>query len=294
MSTRISVKNVFIVTPSYLIKKKREFSRGLNQLLKLGFTVINPEFPTVVPSPKEKARQIIAAFADPNIDWILALRGGYSAMKILPYLDFDVIATHPKIIAGFSDLTALLNPIYERTAITTLHAPMVVNLGNPTAFTLDSFLNALNGYPQRNLFKGAPVKVYNPGTAVGTLKGGNLVTLAALMNTDWEVETDDCILFLEDVGEKLYQIDRYLTQWIMAGKLRRVKGIVLGDFGGLKSRAVYQILASQMELHFPVVHCPFVGHVTDMITMPVGAEVELNTSKKQLVIKKTNFPRARI
>lgn len=288
------MKNVFIVTPSYLIKKKRDFNRGINQLLKLGFNVINPEFPTVVPSPQEKAQQIITAFADPNTDWILAQRGGYSAMKTLPYLDFDVIARHPKIIAGFSDLSALLNPIYERTGMTTLHAPMVVNLDNPTAFTIDSFLNALNGYPERNLFKGAPVKVYNPGTAVGTLKGGNLITLTALIDTDWEMDADNCILFLEDVGEKLYQIDRYLTQWIMAGKLRRVKGIVLGDFGGLKSRQVYQILASQMELNFPVVHCPCVGHVTDKITMPIGAEVELNTSKKQLVIRKISFPGARI
>ncbi|HBA86580.1 MAG TPA: LD-carboxypeptidase [Geobacter sp.] len=284
------MNNVFIISPSYLIKKKREFTGGIRQLSKMGFNVLNPEFPTVLPSPQQKAEQIHAAYADPGTGMILALRGGYSAMKSLPFLDFDLIKRHPKLLAGFSDLSALLNPIHERTGVVTLHAPMVINLGNPSKFTLDSFTNAVNGYPEKNLFKGSPVKVYNPGTATGVLKGGNLITLTALIDTEWEIETDNSILFLEDVDEKLHQVDRYLTQWILAGKLKGVKAIILGDFRGIKSRQVYHILSSQMELHIPVVHCPNVGHVIDKITMPVGAEVELNTSKKQLVIKKMSFP----
>ncbi|HBG04257.1 MAG: LD-carboxypeptidase [Geobacteraceae bacterium GWC2_58_44] len=287
------MNNVFIVTPSYLIKKKSDFTGGIRQLSKLGFNVINPEFPKLLPSPREKAEQIHAAYADPGTDIILALRGGYSAMKSLPYIDFELIRRHPKIIAGFSDLSALLNPIYERTGAVTLHAPMVINLDAPTAFTLDSFMNAMKGYPEKNLFKGVPVKVYNPGTATGVLKGGNLITLTALIDTDWEMETANSILFLEDVDEKLHQVDRYLTQWILAGKFKGVKAVVLGDFRGIKSRQVYDILASQMELDFPVVHCPYVGHVADKITLPVGAEVELDTRKKQLVIKKMSFPGAR-
>lgn len=289
----LPVKNVSIITPSYLIKKKSDFAAGIKQLSKLGFNVINPEFPKVLPSPQEKAEQIHVAFADPAVDMILALRGGYSAMKSLPFIDFEVIKKHPKIIAGFSDLSALLNPIHERTGMVTLHAPMVINLDKPTAFTVESFLNALHGYPEKNLFKGAPVKVYNGGTATGILKGGNLITLTALIDTDWEIDTHNSILFLEDVDEKLHQVDRYLTQWILAGKFKGVKGIILGDFRGIKSRQVYEILASQMELTFPVVHCPYVGHVPDKITMPVGAEVELDTQKKQLLIKKMSFPGAR-
>lgn len=282
--------NVFIISPSYLIKKKREFAGGIRQLSKMGFNVLNPEFPTVLPSPQQKADQIHMAYADPGTEMILALRGGYSAMKSLPFLDFDLIKKHPKILAGFSDLTALLNPIYQRTGVITLHAPMVINLGTPSKFTLDSFVNAVKGYPEKDLFKDAPVKVYNSGSATGTLKGGNLITLTALINTEWELETENSILFLEDVDEKLHQVDRYLTQWILAGKLKGVKGIILGDFRGLKSRQIYDILASQMELDIPVVHCPNVGHVVDKITMPVGAEVELNTHKKQLVIRQMTFP----
>ena len=282
--------NTFIVTPSYLIKKKRDFTSGIKQLTESGFNVINPEFPKALPTPREKAEQIHAAFAEPGVDMILALRGGYSAMKILPFLDFELIRKHPKIIAGFSDLSALLNPIFERTGQVALHAPMLINLDTPTAFTLNSLINAVKGYPEKNLLKGAPCKVYQPGSAAGILKGGNLITLTALIDTDWEIDTPGAILFLEDVDEKLHQVDRYLTQWILAGKFKDVKALILGDFRGLRSKQVYDILASQMELNFPVVHCPYIGHVANKITLPIGAEVELHTNRKQLLIKRMSFP----
>ena len=281
--------NVFIVTPSFLIKKKRDFSGGIKQLTELGFNVVNPEFPVVLPSPQEKANQIHRAFADSEVDIILALRGGYSAMKSLPFIDFELIKKHPKIIAGFSDLSALLNPIFERTGLVTLHAPMVINLASPTPFTLKSLMNAVNGCPEKNLFKGAPLKIYNPGSATGILKGGNLITLTALIDTDWEIDTSNSILFLEDVDEKLHEVDRYLTQWVLAGKLKGVKALILGDFRGISSKQVYDILATQMALDFPVVHCPYIGHVANKITLPIGAEVALNTASKQLVIRKMAF-----
>jgi muramoyltetrapeptide carboxypeptidase len=284
------LNNIFIVTPSYLIKKKRDFTEGIKQLTKLGFNVLNPEFPIMLPSPIEKARQIHGAFADPGVDTILALRGGYSAMKTLPFIDFEFIRTHPKAIAGFSDLSALLNPIFERTGLTTLHAPMLINLSAPSAFTIKSLMNAINGFPESNLLRGAPCKVYQPGPATGILKGGNLITLTALLDTRWEIDTKGSILFLEDVDEKLHQVDRYLTQWILAGKLKGIKALILGDFRGLRSKQVYDILASQLELDFPVVYCPYIGHVENKITLPIGAEVELNTAKKQLVIRKISCP----
>lgn len=282
--------NVFIVTPSYLIKKKRDFAGGIKQLANLGLNVINPQFPEVLPAPREKAAQLHAAFADPGIDIIMALRGGYSAMKALPFIDFELIKKHPKIIAGFSDLSALLNPIFERTGQVTLHAPMVINLSAPTAFTLKSLVNALQGYPEKNLLRGAPCKIYRPGSAAGILKGGNLITLTALIDTDWEIETKGSILFLEDVDEKLHEVDRYLTQWHLAGKFKGIKALILGNFRGIGSRQVYNILAAQMALDFPVIHCPYIGHVDNKISLPVGAEVELHTDRKQLLIRSMAFP----
>jgi muramoyltetrapeptide carboxypeptidase len=284
------LNNLFIVTPSYLIKKKRDFTAGIKQITKLGFKVINPEFPKTLPSSQEKAAQINEAFKDSEVDLILALRGGYSAMKALPFIDFDLIKRHPKIIAGFSDLSALLNPIFERTGLVTLHAPMVINLGTPTPFALKSLMNAIKGYPEKNLLKGARLKVYHPGSVAGVLKGGNLITMTALINTDWDIETKGSILFFEDVDEKLHEVDRYLTQWILAGKFKGIKALILGDFRGIRSQQVYDILASQMALDFPVVHCPNIGHVANKITLPIGAEVELNTDRKQLLITKMSFP----
>lgn len=284
------VNNTFIITPSYLMKKKRDHAQGVRTLSQLGLTVLNPEFPTTLPSPEEKAEQIHRAFSDPDIDLILAQRGGYSAMKSLPFIDFGLIRSHPKAIAGFSDLCALLNPIYERTGLVTLHAPMVINLDKPSAFTVKSFLNALSGFPEKDLFKGVPVTVYHPGAAAGVLKGGNLITITALIDTDWEIDTTGAILFLEDVDEKLHEVDRSLTQWILAGKFRGVQGLILGDFRGIRSRRVFEILASQMEVGFPVVHTPYVGHVRNKITLPIGAQVELNTESRQLLIREINVP----
>lgn len=272
------------------MKKRRDHVLAIRTLAALGLTVVNPEFPTTLPSPEEKAEQIHRAFSDASIDLILAQRGGYSAMKALPFIDFDLIGRHPKLLAGFSDLCALLNPIYERTGLVTLHAPMVINLDKPTAFTVKSLLSALNGFPEPNLFKGAPVTVYRPGAATGVLKGGNLITLTALIDTDWEIETKGAILFLEDVDEKLHQVDRYLTQWILSGKFKGIKGLILGDFRKIRSTRVYEILSSQMALDFPVVHTPYIGHVKNKITLPIGARVALNTEHKQLLIEEINLP----
>ena len=278
------LKAVYTITPSLLIKKKKDFTAGIKYLEKLGFKVLNKRPVTNLPSIRRKVAQIHAAFLNKKVKIILAQRGGYSCMKLLPYLDFNLIRNNPKILAGFSDLSALLNVICERTGLITLHSPMVINFSPPSRFTIRSFLNAVNGFPDRNLFEGAPVKVRRHGRARGRLKGGNLITLTALMGTEWEIDTEGAILFLEDVDEKLYKVDRYLTQWIFAGKLRKVKGLILGDFRGIKDQDVYNILSSQMKIDFPLVNCPYIGHVKNKITLPIGAWVELNTMKKTLTI----------
>jgi len=279
------LKAVYPITPSWLIKKKKDFVDGVKNLEQLGFKVIHRRFVTRMPSTRRKVKQIHGAFLNGRVGVILAQRGGYSSMKILPHLDFSLIRSHPKIFAGYSDLSALLNAISERTGLITLHSPMVINFSEPSHFTIRSFLNAVNGFPHKNLFAGAPVSVYHSGNARGTLKGGNLATLGALMGTEWEIDTPGSILFLEDVDEKLYKIDRNLTQWILAGKLRKVRGLILGEFRGLKNQEIYKILSQQMKVDFPVVHCPYIGHGKNKITLPVGARVELNTSKKSLTIR---------
>jgi muramoyltetrapeptide carboxypeptidase len=278
------LKAVYTITPSCLIKKKKVFTAGIRNLEKLGFKVINKRPVTKLPSTRRKVAQIPAAFLNKKVEIILANRGGCGSMKLLPYLDFNLIRKNPKILAGFSDLSALLNVISERTNLITLHSPMVINFSLPSRFTIRFFLNAVNGFPNRDLFEGVPVKIHRPGIARGRLKGGNLITLTALIGTEWEMDTDGAILFLEDANEKLYEVDRYLTQWILAGKLQKVKGLILGNFRGIKNRDVYNILFSQMKIDFPSVNCPYIGHVKNKITLPVGAWVELDTMKKKLTL----------
>ncbi len=278
------LKVVYTVLPSWLIRKRKDFEDGVRNLERLGFRVLNKRFVTRMPSNRTKVKQIHAAFCNPKVDIILGQRGGYSSMKLLPHLDFPLMRKNPKIFAGYSDLSTLLNTIYERTGLVTLHGPMVINFSNPGRLTVRSFLNAANGFPQKNLFTGTPVKVYRPGTARGILKGGNLVTLTALIGTEWEIQTKGAILFFEDVDEKLHEVDRNLTQWILAGKLRNIKGLILGDFKSLKNKEIYRILSSQMKIDFPLVHCPCIGHGRSKITLPVGASVHLNTAQKSLLV----------
>jgi muramoyltetrapeptide carboxypeptidase len=279
------LKTIYPVLPSWLVKKKKNFVDGVKSLEKLGYRVLNHRFVTRLPSGSQKVSQIHSAFRDKRVDIILAQRGGYSSMKLLPLVDFGLIRKNPKIFAGFSDLSTLLNAIYERTGLVTLHSPMIVNFAAPGKFTVRSFLNAVNGFPQKNLFAGAPVRVYRQGNARGVLKGGNLATLTSLMGTEWEIGTEGSVLFLEDVDEKLYRVDRYLTQWILAGKLRKIKGLILGDFHGLRSREVFRILSTQMKINFPVVQTPYIGHGKNKITLPVGAVVDLDTTKKSLTVR---------
>jgi muramoyltetrapeptide carboxypeptidase len=282
---RTGLKIIYPVLPSWLIQKRKNFTDGVRNLEKLGFKVLNRRFVTRLPRNSQKVRQIHSAFGDKRADIVLAQRGGYSSMKVLPLVDFELIRKNPKIFAGFSDLSTLLNAIYERTGLVTLHSPMIANFSVPRKFTVRSFLNAVNGFPQKNLFAGAPVRVYHHGNARGVLKGGHLATLTSLVGTEWEIDTAGCVLFLEDVDEKLYRVDRYLTQWMLAGKLRKIRALILGDFQGLRSKEVYRILSTQMKINFPVVQTPYIGHGMNKITLPVGATVILNTSEKSLTIR---------
>jgi Uncharacterized proteins, homologs of microcin C7 resistance protein MccF len=111
------MKNIYIITPSWLMTSKKEFARGVRQLEKLGCTVLNKKFPARLPSPAGKAVELHKAFLDGKVDVVLAQRGGYSSMQALPFVDFGLIKKHPKLLAGFSDLSTLLNSVYERTGI---------------------------------------------------------------------------------------------------------------------------------------------------------------------------------
>lgn len=273
-----------VFTPAWIIKNKKVYLRGVKRLEDLGFKVARWRFHKKIPSSESKIKEFNLLVKNPFIKMLLSERGGYGSIKLLKGIDYAAIKKSPKVIAGFSDLTAILNAVYERTGVVTFHSPMILNLADATKFTAKSFINAVTGFGEKNLFAGANVCVMKSGSAEGILKGGNLITIASLMGTPWEINFDNSILFLEDVDEKLYSVDRWLTNLIISGKMRKIKGLILGDFRGSKNEDVFRIVKESIGLNFPVVYTPNIGHVKNKITLPVGARVRLNTFKKELLL----------
>jgi muramoyltetrapeptide carboxypeptidase len=280
----MAIATVVTIAPSWPVKKKSDYIQGVHGLQKLGFTVLDAQGVASPLSLQQKLRQLYLAFSHKQANIVMAQRGGYGSMKLLPLIDFSRLKKHSKILAGFSDFSALLNGIYEKTGIITLHSPMLVHFHDAPLLTRMSFLNAVEGFPEKNLFVGTKVSVLRSGNAQGILKGGNLITLTALLGTSWEIATNGCILFFEEVDEKLHAVDRCLTQWLLAGKLKHIKGLILGNCKGLTPKEVYSILSTQMKVDVPVVYCPNIGHIADKITLPVGARVMLTTKQRKLIL----------
>lgn len=178
----------------------------------------------------QRAQDINRAFADPGIDGIWCIRGGYGAHRLLPLLDRETICKNPKWFGGYSDVTALHTYLNQACGLETYHCTMPSTEPEPNEFTLGWLKKALFGGLSGALSNpgGQPAATLVPGTARGRLCGGNLSLLAASLGTPWEIDTAGKILFLEDIGEKTYRVDSMLTQLRNAGKLDSCAGILLG------------------------------------------------------------------
>jgi len=174
-------------------------------------------------------------FADKSIRGIFLARGGYGAARLLPHIDFELIRRNPKIFAGYSDVTALHNAINQFAHLVTYHAPMpAADLPNSDDVTMESFVGKIFLEKKSSLAgdwgqRTQPLQVIAPGKASGILTGGNLTVIASLIGTPYEIDTRGRILFLEEVGEAPYRIDRLLLQLKLAGKLSDAAGFILGD-----------------------------------------------------------------
>lgn len=243
-----------------------------------------------------------------DIDCILCARGGYGVMRILPMLDFSAIRKNPKIIIGYSDITALLLAVHKYTNLVTFHGPVASSSFDP--FTLSYFLKTLfsvkageiKGENKTESESGASLISYtdskvltlNTGVARGRLTGGNLSMIVSTLGTPYEINTRDALLFLEDVSEEPYKIDRMLTQLWLAGKLQQCNGIVLGQFKNCEagrqsgfdvSFSLQQVLEARIQsLGIPAVYGMPFGHVRSKLTMPVGIMAELNAADKTFTL----------
>lgn len=240
-----------------------------------------------------RAQEINQFFADQRIGGILCLRGGYGLLRILPLLKEDLIRQNPKVLIGFSDITLLHLFLQQRCQMVSFHGPMGVQLAQGLdPFSQTMLLKAITqpGAPGDLLAEQRkPPMVLLPGIAQGRLVGGNLATLLTTLGTAYEIDTRDKILFLEEINEPLYRVDRMLTQLGLAGKLSGVAGILLGDFRhpGISSEAWQQLLLERLSPYGkPVLWGIEAGHCMPNLTLPLGAWARLSTHPPSLEILK--------
>lgn len=238
-----------------------------------------------------RAKDINNAFISEEIRGIFCMRGGYGSMRLLPMIDFESIKNHPKVFVGYSDITALHTVLNQQCGFITFHGPMPAE----DYAELDSF--TLSSLKKRIFGRSIPGVLENPenellqtlyhGSASGSLTGGNLTVIAAMLGTPYEIDTKDKILFLEDVGEPLYRLDRAFTSLALAGKFRDCRGIILGTFRNcdapscspsesLNLRTIINEIILPHEK--PAVFNLRAGHVFPQTTLPMGAPVILNAT----------------
>jgi muramoyltetrapeptide carboxypeptidase len=257
---------------------------------------------------QERAADVNAAFADPSVDAVWCLRGGYGSPRILPYLDYALIRKNPKPFIGYSDITAPLNAIHKMTGLVTFHGPNGAD--NQTEFTLAEFKRVLfQNRPAGSIAAPPPppapreafvdkenrLRRIAPGKARGPLVGGNISVFSTLVGTPFEPDLKGRILFLEEVGEEPYRIDRWLTHFLLTGRLKNLAGIVLGKFHDCGPRELHasfngtwtwqEVCADRLGgLGIPVLAGLRFGHVPDKATLPLGVQAELDVDAGTLTL----------
>ena len=262
----------------------------------------------------DRAADYMRMVRDPEVDCVMAVRGGYGVMRILPMLDFDVIRANPKVHIGYSDITGLVNPIHQLSGLIAFHGPVATSSFDP--YTLDSFRRTLmspttpGSFAESGEFNGARfgearAATIVPGRAQGRLVGGNLSLVLGLMGTKWEIDTTDNILFLEEVNEEPYRVDRMLTQLAISGRLGACAGVALGRFSKCEapsrggefalSLSLEQVLRGILEpLGIPTLYGLSIGHIRSKLTIPVGGLATLDATAKTLIIDEPVVGEARV
>ncbi|MFZ5761787.1 MAG: S66 peptidase family protein [Thermodesulfobacteriota bacterium] len=280
-----------IFAPAGPIVDQDAFANGVKMLKELGFNLRfqrgleTRNHGYLAGHDDERAKEIMDLWRDPEVKGLVAARGGYGCLRLLDLLDFKCIASMPKRLIGFSDLTTLHAAILKQTKQISLHGPMVTTLGKSDPASVDSFVQALtNRLPEA--IKPAGLEILRGENATGPLIGGNLTNLAHLVGTPWEPEWQGAVLLLEDVGEAPYRIDRLLHHLKGSGRLGQVTGLILGTFTDCGDEENIWNLALDLtkDRRIPVWANFPSGHGSRNLTLPLGAEVTLDSNKGTLRI----------
>jgi len=245
---------------------------------------------------KVRADDINSMFKDKEIDGIICTRGGYGTPRILPLLDYDAIRDNPKVFIGFSDITALHIAFNQKSELVTYHGPMAVSnlIKGVSEFTMESLLDSVSRTASERVInnpEGTKVETVCQGTSEGIITGGNLSLLTNSIGTPYEIDTKGKILFIEEISEDVYKIDRALNQLKLAGKFEDAIGIILGDFNDC-DKSKHDESLSLMEVinhHIKNANKPTIfnlksGHCEPMITLPLGIKVRLDATERRITI----------
>jgi muramoyltetrapeptide carboxypeptidase len=235
----------------------------------------------------QRLNEMQAYLDDKTVKAILCGRGGYGTGRIIDKLNFKTFASNPKWIIGFSDITLLHSHIVTNYKIATLHAPMAAAFANAAhnPANILSLLSALKG--QKNNYHIKPNKLNKIGEAKGKLVGGNIALLANGVGTASDINTKNCVLFIEDIGEQLYAIDRMMYQLKRSGKLTNLAALIVGDFSDMQDtdrpfgKTIYEIISDIVaEYDYPVCYGFPVGHGNENVALKVGVKYTLEVNKK--------------
>ncbi|WP_461206756.1 S66 peptidase family protein [Clostridium sp. DL1XJH146] len=230
----------------------------------------------------ERVSDINEAFADKRIKGIICSRGGYGTLRLLDKIDYKNIRENPKVFVGFSDITAMHIAINQKSKLITYHGPMVAsNMFDIEDETKNSFIDNVIMTCNKKIEYINNLKILCSGNATGILTGGNLSLIVSTLGTDFEIDTKGKVLFIEDVGEEVYRIDRMLTQLRLAGKLRDAAAIILGDFKDCGEVQELTNIFSEFfcRLKKPVLYNLKSGHCKPIITIPLGMQVKIVNSR---------------
>jgi len=275
-----------LVAPASPIYDPSQFDEMISDLKELGFNLklgkhVQDQYGYLAGTDKDRAEDLMSMFKDSEVDAILCIRGGWGCNRIIDLLDYKVIKENPKPLIGFSDITSLHNAILSKTGLVSFHGPVGKSEWN--TFTKKSFEQVLIN-KKREVYELDELQVdaftINSGTAEGPLLGGNLSVLVAMLGSDYLPNFENAILFLEDVGEDVYRLDRMLTQLKLNGILDQISGFIFGKCtncdAGSNSLTLPQLLNDLIKpLDVPAFYGAMISHEELNVTIPVGIRARM-------------------
>lgn len=285
-----------LIAPASPIYEESVFDEMLVNLTDLGFELklgkhVRNRNGYLAGTDAERLEDLMNMFKDPEVDGIMCIRGGWGCNRILTDIDYDVIRANPKVFCGFSDITSLHMAFYEKSDLYTFHGPVGKSVWN--SFTTDAFKSIIwNGEQIEYTIPESSEDhfVITEGKAEGILLGGNLSVLVSMIGSEYLPSFEGAILFLEDIGESVYRIDRMLTQLKLAGVLDQLSGFVFGKCtecsAGNNSLTLEQVFDDHIKpLGIPAFYGAMISHEDDNITIPFGMNGAIDAASQTISIK---------